>query len=118
MKIRDFKKGLFKGKKVVREGDKGKGILYYLIAVYIGYMGISILRNRINGDDTMSYPLAVFFSLIFILGAVWVFWYGFELRKKANISQVSEDNKESIESGRNTVTIETSAEKNTNKDQD
>jgi hypothetical protein len=42
MKIRDFKKGLFKGKKVVREGDKGKGILYYLIAVYIGYMGISI----------------------------------------------------------------------------
>lgn len=79
-----------KSKKDLGERDWYRGILYYLLAIYIGYMGISILGNRINGDDTMSYPIAIFFALIFVVGAIWVFWYGFGLRKE----EVSDSNVE------------------------
>ncbi|MGB8451465.1 MAG: hypothetical protein WCD89_03960 [Anaerocolumna sp.] len=52
-----------------------KAILYYLVALYIGYMGYSILHNRLSGDDTMSYPLAIAITSVFVIGAAWVVWY-------------------------------------------
>ena len=61
-----------------RNGNKG--ILYCLVAIYIGYMGYSILSNRLRGDDTLSYPLAILFTSVLVIGAVWIFWYGVRLK--------------------------------------
>ncbi len=52
-----------------------KAILYYLVAIYIGYMGYSVLHNRLSGDNTMSYPLAIIITSVFVIGAGWIVWY-------------------------------------------
>lgn len=52
-----------------------RAILYYLVAIYIGYMGYSIMKNRLAGDDTMSYPLAILLTSILMIGAVGVAFY-------------------------------------------
>lgn len=49
--------------------------LYYLAALYIGYMGYTILANRIAGDNTMPYPLAVALAAVLLCGAVFVAGY-------------------------------------------
>lgn len=52
-----------------------RSALYYLVALYIGYLGYSIMNNRLSGDDTMPYPLAVMFTCLFILAAVLIALY-------------------------------------------
>lgn len=52
-----------------------KAVLYYLVALYIGYMGYSIMNNRLTGDDTMSYPLAIVLAALLVIGAIFVAWY-------------------------------------------
>lgn len=49
--------------------------IYYLVALYLGYLGYSIMNNRLSGDDTMSYPLAIIFTCIFIIAAVFIAFY-------------------------------------------
>ncbi len=61
--------------------NRNKGILYCLVAVYIGYMGYSILSSRLKGDATLSYPLAILFTSVLVIGAVWIFWYGVRLQR-------------------------------------
>lgn len=61
--------------------NRNKGILYCLVAVYIGYMGYSILNSRLKGDATLSYPLAILFTSVLVIGAVWIFWYGVRLQR-------------------------------------
>lgn len=74
-----------------------KSIVYYLVAAYIGYMAFGIINNRIHGDDTMSWPIAIIFTAILASGALGVIVYATKLMKKAK----SEAN-ESIESGEKT----------------
>jgi threonine/homoserine/homoserine lactone efflux protein len=66
------------------QSNGNKGILYCLVAIYIGYMGYSILSNRLRGDDTLSYPLAILFTLVLVIGALWIFWYGVRVRKNSS----------------------------------
>jgi hypothetical protein len=59
----------------VRRRSAGqRAVLYYLVAVYIGFMGYSILKNRFGGDNTMSFPLAIILASILIIGALWIAW--------------------------------------------
>jgi hypothetical protein len=79
------------------KGHQGgqKAILYYLVAIYIGYMGYSILHNRLSGDNTMSYPLAIILTSVFIIGAAWVAWYATKgLKYNLKQSETDETEKE------------------------
>lgn len=79
-----------------RNGNKG--ILYCLAAIYIGYMGYSILSSRLKGDDTLSYPLAILFTSVLVIGAVWIFWYGVRLKISiSGESPLKEETKETNE---------------------
>lgn len=66
-----------------------RALLYYLVALYIGYMGYSIMNNRLSGDDTLSYPLAIFFTSVLIIGAVFIAW--FATKRMKNESKQSEN---------------------------
>lgn len=72
-----------------------KSIIYYLVAAYIGYMAFGILNNRIKGDDTMSWPVAIIFTVVLASGALGVIVYATKLMKKEK-SQ-TEDNIECVE---------------------
>jgi TRAP-type C4-dicarboxylate transport system permease small subunit len=52
-----------------------RSALYYLVALYIGYLGYSIMNNRLSGDDTLSYPIAIMFTCLYVLGAVLIALY-------------------------------------------
>jgi dolichyl-phosphate-mannose--protein O-mannosyl transferase len=52
-----------------------RAVIYYLVAFYIGYMGYSIMKNRLTGDDTMSYPLAITLASILFVGALSIILY-------------------------------------------
>lgn len=52
-----------------------RAVLYYLVALYIGYMGFLIMKNRFMGDNTMSFPLAILLATVLIVGAVGVILY-------------------------------------------
>lgn len=58
-----------------RRSASQRAVLYYLVAVYVGYMGYSILKNRLTGDDTMTYPVAIAVTSVLFIGAFWVVWY-------------------------------------------
>lgn len=58
-----------------RRSANQRAVIYYLVALYIGYMGYSIMNNRLTGDDTMSYPLAILLTSLLVIGAVWIMWY-------------------------------------------
>ncbi len=79
-------------KELQRRTSNQKAMLYYLIAIYIGFMGYSILRNRFTGDDTMSYPLALVLALVFVIGAVGIICYATSLiRKERKRDEVKSD---------------------------
>ena len=44
------------------------------------YMAFRILNNRIHGDDTMSWPVAIIFTVVLASGAIGVIYL---LRNKA-----------------------------------
>jgi arginine exporter protein ArgO len=72
-----------------------KAVIYYLAALYIGYMGYSILNNRLAGDDTMSYPLAVILTALLVIGAIFVAWYAtISLKKEFKQSELEPAGKE------------------------
>ncbi len=50
-------------------------ILYYLVAIYIGYMGYLVLKNRLSGDETLPFPIAIAAAFILIIGAVGIICY-------------------------------------------
>ena len=83
-------------KEYSRPGDGSKAILYYLVAIYIGYMGYSILHNRLTGDDTLSYPVAILFTSVFAIGAAWIVWYATKLRKNASAAEIQVDTIEEL----------------------
>ena len=87
-----------KNKKDFREQrDGNRGIPYYLVAIYIGYMGYSILHNRLTGDETLSYPLAIFLTSIFVIGAAWIIWYAVKLRKnQATENEIKEKEEDRV----------------------
>jgi predicted branched-subunit amino acid permease len=70
--------------------------IYYLVAIYVGYMGYSILYNRLIGDDTMTYPLAIILASLLIAGAIFVAWYATRrMKSELEASEiVPEDEKE------------------------
>lgn len=94
----------------VREGGKQydenkrrsagqRAVIYYLTSLYIGYMGYSIMKNRLAGDDTMSYPLAIILTSILIAGAIFIIWYATrrmknEFKQSEIISAGKEEEKE------------------------
>lgn len=59
-----------------------KSIIYYLVAAYIGYMAFGILNNRIHGDGTMSWPVAIIFTVILSVGSIGIIVYATRLMKK------------------------------------
>lgn len=67
-----------------------KSIIYYLVAAYIGYMAFGILNNRIHGDDTMSWPVAIIFTVVLASGAIGVICYATRLMEKTK-SQAQEN---------------------------
>lgn len=72
-----------------------KAIIYYLVALYVGYMGYSIMSNRLSGDDTMSFPLATALTLVLIIGALGVAWYATKrMRNEFINSKIEDTNKE------------------------
>jgi hypothetical protein len=71
-----------------------RAVIYYLVALYVGYMGFSILKNRLTGDGTMTYPLAILMTLLLLAGAIWVAWYATNWMKKEFEKSVIEDKAE------------------------
>ena len=63
-----------------------RALLYYLVALYIGYCGYSIMSNRLAGDNTMSYPLAILLTVVLLIGAVIVALYATR-RMKVELKQ-------------------------------
>lgn len=61
-----------------RKGQQ-KAVLYCLLAFYIGFMGYSILKNRLMGETAISFPLAAAISALFIAGAGGIIWYAAKL---------------------------------------
>ncbi len=65
-----------------KTGDRA--ILYYLVAIYIGYMGYLVLKNRLSGDETLSYPIAIAAASVLITGAAGIICYALiQTRKRA-----------------------------------
>ncbi len=81
----------------IRRRASQKAVLYCLVALYIGYMGLLIIKNRLMGDDTMSYPLAILLASLLIIGAVIVILYTVKRMKnefvKSIITASDEDTK-------------------------
>ncbi len=74
-----------------------KAVIYYLVALYIGYMGYCILSNRLAGDDTMSYPVAITLTFALVAGAFWVAWYATRrMRKEFRDSKLSDTKIEEV----------------------
>ena len=72
-----------------------KAIIYYLVALYIGYMGFNIISGRLSGDDTMSYPLAIGITVAFFAFAIWIIWYATKrMKSEFEKSKIIEDKKE------------------------
>lgn len=76
-----------------------RGVIHCLAALYIGYMGYSIMNNRLAGDETMSYPLAIILTSLLIAGAVIVVWQATrrmmkEFKQSEIISAGNEEEKE------------------------
>lgn len=72
-----------------------KAVIYYLVALYIGYMGYSVMSNRLSGDAAMSYPLAAVLASILIIGAGFVAWYATKrMRSELKQSEIITDGKE------------------------
>lgn len=59
-----------------------KAIIYYLVAAYIGYMAFGIINNRIQGDDTMSWTVAIIFTTVLASGAIGIVVYATKLVKR------------------------------------
>lgn len=74
-----------------------RAALYYLVALYIGYMGYRILHNRLLGDTTMSIPLAITLTSVLIIGALWVVWYATRYMKREFEKSVLEDKNQETE---------------------
>ena len=53
-------------------------------------MAFGILNNRIHGDDTMSWPVAIIFTVVLASGAIGVICYATRLMKKTK-SQAQEN---------------------------
>jgi hypothetical protein len=84
---------------IKRRASGQRAALYYLVALYIGYMGFCVMKNRLAGDDTMTYPLAVILSSALFIGAVFVAWYATrrmkrELKQSMTETAGNEENKE------------------------
>lgn len=78
-----------------RQAAGQKAVLYYLAALYIGYMGYSILNNRLSGDDTLTYPIAILLTLAFMLGAIWIAWYATRrMKNEFDNSVIESENQE------------------------
>lgn len=74
-------------------------VIYYLVALYVGYLGYSIISNRLAGDDTMSYPVAIIFSSVLIIGAIFVAFSATkrmrnELKQEETLPDEKEENNE------------------------
>jgi hypothetical protein len=81
-----------------RRTAKQKAVIYYLVALYIGYMGFSILKNRLSGDDTMSYTLAVLLASLLMIGAIWVALYTTkQMKHEFEQSEIKTDIKEKMQ---------------------
>ena len=74
----------WKSKNAQPGAARQRAIIYYMVALYIGYLGCSIMKNRLEGDDTMTYPIAIIVSSVLILGALWVLWYATKQMKNDN----------------------------------
>ncbi len=64
-----------------KTGDRT--ILYYLVAIYIGYMGYLVLKNRLSGDETLPFPIAIAASSVLIIGAVGIICYAVVQNRKS-----------------------------------
>lgn len=74
-----------------------RAVIYYLVALYIGYMGYRIINNRLTGDDTMSYPLAITLTSVLIIGALWVAWYATRFMQREFDKSVLENENQETE---------------------
>lgn len=80
---------------VRRRAAGQKAILYYLVALYVGYMGYSILNNWLSGDRTISYALLIVLTAALFIGAIWVAWYATKrMKNEFKLSEIKAANKE------------------------
>ena len=56
--------------------------MYYLVGAYIAYLAFCIMNNRVHGDETMSWPVAVLFTAALGIGAVGVIIYAIRQTRK------------------------------------
>lgn len=82
----------------LRTTAKQKAIMYYLVAIYIGYMGVQLIMAKLGGDNTMTLPMVSIFSSIMIAGAVGVIAYATTtLLKQLRASEMEDkEEKESV----------------------
>ena len=73
------------------QGINLKTGVYYLVGAYVAYMAFCIMNNRIHGDDTMTWPVAILCTAVLGIGAVSVIVYAVRRTKKDSENQSISD---------------------------
>ncbi len=75
--------------------NQTKSLIYYMVSAYVGYMAFNIMNNRIHGDNTIAWPLAIIITAVMAAGVIGVAIYATRLwKKKSDDDVTSEDNNE------------------------